>query len=138
MSQPTLTEINSKIDELRGESSLAAHKHYKDFNAIPRDLLERLVALAHVIGLEEQRHGKGDLDRVKLRSSWLEMFGSTREALSDECVSLLANGAVCGRPLEGDDAVNSQRCKMHRENHPFARVGHKAANGLEVTACKGK
>ena len=138
MSQPTMPEIISEIERIMEDETLRAHTHYKDFNALPREFLERLVALAHVIGIEEQRHEKGETNRTVLRSKWLEMFGSTRDALSEGCVSLLGTGAVCGRPLEGDDGNNSQRCKLHRESHPFARVGHKAANGLEVTACKGK
>ena len=138
MSQPTMSELISEIEQLSGEESLGAHAHYKDFSALPQKFLDRLVALAHVVGIEEQLHKKGEADRVALRTRWLELFGSTRDALSEGCVCLLATGVVCGRPLEGDDGVNSQRCKLHRESHPFARVGHKAANGLDVTECKGK
>ena len=138
MSQPTMPEIISEIEMIMEDETLRAHAHYKDFNALPPVFLERLVALAHVIGVEEQRHEKGETNRAILRSKLLEMFGATRDALSEECVSLLANGLVCGRALEGDDAVNSQRCKFHRECHPFARVGHKAAQELQVTACKAK
>ena len=138
MSHPTMPEIINEIEKIMEDETLSAHSHYKDFTALPPPFVERLVALAHVIGIEEQRYEKGETNRAVLRSKWLEMFGATRDAVADGCVSLLATGVVCGRTLEGDDGVNSQRCKLHRECHPFARVGHKAAHDLMVTPCKAK
>ena len=82
-----MPEIINEIEKIMEDDTLRAHTHYKDFTALPPLFLERLVALAHVIGIEEQRYEKGETNRAVLRSKWLEMFGATRDAVADGAYS---------------------------------------------------
>ena len=138
MSQPSLPEIFAKIEEMRVDTALTQHSHYKDFTDLPLRARQDMVRLAHAVGLAERGLDKKDADWVQLRASWLELFGSTREALAEGCVSLKQNGEFCGRALEGDVESNSQRCGLHRDCHPFVRVGQKEARGLAVLPSRRK
>ena len=138
MSPLSLPELFAKIEELQADTAVTQHLHYKDFTDLPRDLRHRFVELARSVGLAEKGLDKKDADWVQLREKWLELFGSTREALTEGCVSLKQNGEFCGRELEGDMQINAQRCGLHRECHPFARVGARAARGQAVLSCRKK
>ena len=115
MSPLSLPELFAKIEELQADTAVTQHLHYKDFTDLPRDLRHRFVELARSVGLAEKGLDKKDADWVQLREKWLELFGSTREALAEGCVSLKQNGEFCSRELEGDMQINAQRCGLHRE-----------------------
>ena len=83
MSPLSLPELFAKIEELQADTAVTQHLHYKDFTDLPRDLRHRFVELARSVGLAEKGLDKKDADWVQLREKWLELFGSTREALAE-------------------------------------------------------